>query len=155
MQAELLFDAQATLGEGPAWDEKSRTLYWVDILAKRVHAWKDGRDDFLQLDEFIGCLAPRRDGGLVAALHASFWTIGGDCRDVAMQRLYRKSLRGFEGGQGFFGKFDVVEDFLHIIKFLNNVNQAQDSERGVGVEFEFLFGDQAQTRIVGHDACLV
>lgn len=76
MQTELLLDAKATLGEGPAWDEKTQTLYWVDILAKRVHAWKDGRDDFLQLDEFIGCLAPRRDGGLVAALHASFWTFG-------------------------------------------------------------------------------
>jgi sugar lactone lactonase YvrE len=75
MQSELLLDAKATLGEGPAWDEKSQTLYWVDILAKRIHAFKDGRDDFLQLDEFVGCLAPRRDGGLVAALHASFWTV--------------------------------------------------------------------------------
>ncbi len=76
MQAEILFDAQAALGEGPAWDAKTQTLYWVDILGKRVHAWKDGRDDFLQLDEFVGCVAPRRDGGLVAALHASFWTFG-------------------------------------------------------------------------------
>jgi sugar lactone lactonase YvrE len=75
MQAELLLDAKATLGEGPAWDEKSKMVYWVDILAKRVHAFKDGRDDFLQLDEFIGCLAPRRGGGLIAALHASFVTL--------------------------------------------------------------------------------
>jgi sugar lactone lactonase YvrE len=75
MQAELLFEAQATLGEGPAWDEKTQTLYWVDILANRIHTWKDSRDDFLQLDEFIGCVAPRRDGGLIAALHASFWTV--------------------------------------------------------------------------------
>jgi sugar lactone lactonase YvrE len=75
MQAELLFDAKATLGEGPTWDEKTQTLYWVDILGKRVHAWKDGREDFLQLDEFVGCVAPRRAGGLVAALHASFWTL--------------------------------------------------------------------------------
>ena len=85
MQAELLIgpnvetlqcNVSTTLGEGPAWDEKTQTLYWVDILAKRLHAWKDGRADFLQLDEFIGCVAPRRDGGLVAALHASFWTLG-------------------------------------------------------------------------------
>ncbi|MEW6239963.1 MAG: SMP-30/gluconolactonase/LRE family protein [Chloroflexota bacterium] len=75
MQAELLLDAQAILGEGPAWDEKNQTLYWVDILGRRVHAWKDGRDDFLQLDEYVGCVAPRREGGLVAALHASFWTL--------------------------------------------------------------------------------
>jgi sugar lactone lactonase YvrE len=88
MQAELLLDAQATLGEGPAWDEKTQTLYWVDILAKRVHAWKDGRADFLQLDEFVGCVAPRRDGGLVAALRTSFATLDDFRRDVAMQRLY-------------------------------------------------------------------
>ncbi len=75
MQAELLLDAQTVLGEGPAWDEKTQTLYWVDILGKRVHAWKDGRDDFLQLDEYVGCVAPRREGGLAAALHASFWTL--------------------------------------------------------------------------------
>ncbi|MEW6027984.1 MAG: SMP-30/gluconolactonase/LRE family protein [Chloroflexota bacterium] len=75
MQAELLLDAQAILGEGPAWDEKNQTLYWVDILGRRVHAWKDGDDNFLQLDEFVGCVAPRREGGLVAALHASFWTL--------------------------------------------------------------------------------
>lgn len=75
MQADLLLDSKATLGEGPAWDGKTQTLYWVDILGKRVHVWKDGRDDFLQLDEFVGCVAPRREGGLVAALHASFWTL--------------------------------------------------------------------------------
>jgi len=75
MKAELLLDARATLGEGPCWEEKTRTLYWVDILAKRVHAWKDGRDNILQLDEFVGCVGPRRGGGLVAALQASFWTL--------------------------------------------------------------------------------
>ncbi len=75
MQADLLLDAKAALGESPAWDEKTQTLYWVDILGNRVHAFKDGRDDFLQLDEFVGCVAPRRDGDLVAALHASFWTL--------------------------------------------------------------------------------
>lgn len=75
MQAELLLDARATLGEGPTWEEKTQTLYWVDILARRVHAWKDGRDDFLQLEEFVGCVVPRQAGGLIAALHDSIWAL--------------------------------------------------------------------------------
>jgi len=75
MRAELLLDSKAMLGEGPAWDAKTQTLYWVDILGKRVHIYKDGRDEFIQLDELVGCVAPRRDGGLVAALHASFVTL--------------------------------------------------------------------------------
>lgn len=87
MQAELLLEAQAALGEGPAWDAQTGTLYWVDILGKRIHAWKDGRDNFLQLEEFVGCVAPRRDGGLIAALHASFVTFEGD----VLQNVFSQS----------------------------------------------------------------
>ena len=38
MRVELLLDAKATLGEGPVWDAKSQTLYWVDILEKQIYA---------------------------------------------------------------------------------------------------------------------
>ena len=44
MQTELLLDAKATLGEGPAWDSKTQTLYWIDILEKRVYEGKDYRE---------------------------------------------------------------------------------------------------------------
>lgn len=65
MQAELILDAKATLGEGPAWDEKTQTLYWVDILEKRIYA---GTDLLAELDELIGCLAPCKNGHLIVAL---------------------------------------------------------------------------------------
>lgn len=69
MQAELFFDAKAVLGESPAWDEKTRTLYWVDILGKRIYA---GTELLAELDDFIGCLAPRRNGNLILGKRASF-----------------------------------------------------------------------------------
>ena len=69
MEAQVFFDAKAILGEGPAWDEKTQTLYWVDILAKRVYA---GTEVLLELDEFIGCLAPRKNGNLILGKRASF-----------------------------------------------------------------------------------
>jgi sugar lactone lactonase YvrE len=62
MQIELLLDAEATLGEGPAWDAKSQTLYWVDIREKRIYA---GTELLAQLDDLIGCLAPRTNGNLI------------------------------------------------------------------------------------------
>jgi sugar lactone lactonase YvrE len=65
MQAELIFDAKAILGEGPAWDPKTQMLYWVDILGKRVYA---GTRIVAQLDELIGCLAPCKNGHLILAL---------------------------------------------------------------------------------------
>ncbi len=39
MQPELLLDSRAELGEGPAWDERSGRLYWVDIHAGRLHVF--------------------------------------------------------------------------------------------------------------------
>lgn len=69
MQAEIFFDAKATLGEGAAWDEKTQTLYWVDILNKRIYS---GTELLAELDEFIGCLAPRKNGNLILGKRASF-----------------------------------------------------------------------------------
>ncbi len=62
MKTELILDAKATLGEGPAWDSKTQTLYWVSILDKRVYA---GTRILAELDEFIGCIAPCKNGHLI------------------------------------------------------------------------------------------
>lgn len=72
MKPELLIDAKATLGEGPVWDAQTQTLYWIDIWNKRIYA---GAEMLIELDEFVGCLAPRRDGGLIFTQRASFWTL--------------------------------------------------------------------------------
>ena len=69
MQTELIFDAKALLGEGPAWDSKTQTLYWVSILEKRVYA---GTRILAELDEFVGCLAPRKNGHLILGTRFSF-----------------------------------------------------------------------------------
>ena len=34
---ELVLDARADLGEGPAWEPNTGSLYWVDIHAGRLH----------------------------------------------------------------------------------------------------------------------
>ncbi len=75
MLPELHYNAKATLGEGPAWDAKSQTLYWVDVLEKRIYA---GSRLFLQLDDVVSCLAPRKDGGFVIAQRFGFWTFDPD-----------------------------------------------------------------------------
>jgi sugar lactone lactonase YvrE len=65
MKPELLFDTKALLGEGPIWDARTQTLYWIDILQKRIYV--EGTI-LAQLDDFIGCIAPRNGGGLILAL---------------------------------------------------------------------------------------
>jgi len=65
MKTELLLDAKATLGEGPAWDSKTQTLYWLDILEKRIYS---GTQILAQLDDLIGCFAPCKNGNLILGL---------------------------------------------------------------------------------------
>ncbi|APZ99525.1 gluconolactonase [Sphingopyxis sp. QXT-31] len=67
---ELLLDAGALLGESPRWHAREGRLYWVDIDAQQIHRLDpaDGTHESMQLDEPVGCVAPRAGGGLVAAL---------------------------------------------------------------------------------------
>jgi len=75
MQAKLIFDAKATLGEGPVWDSKTQTLYWLDILEKRIYA---GTRILAQLDDLIGCLAPRKNGNLILGTRLGFANLNPD-----------------------------------------------------------------------------
>ena len=74
MKPELLLDAKNTLGEGPAWDAKTDTLYWVDILGKRLHSYH-GKGYVIPLNDYVGCVAPCKDGRLILALRFGFWIL--------------------------------------------------------------------------------
>jgi len=67
---QLVLDAGALLGESPRWSEAEQRLYWVDIEGRTIHRTDPatGTDEQMVLDEQVGCVAPRANGGLVAAL---------------------------------------------------------------------------------------
>lgn len=69
MHIELLFDAKAALGEGPIWDSHTQTFYWIDILNKRIYS---GSEILIELDDLIGCIAPRKNGGIILTQRSSF-----------------------------------------------------------------------------------
>jgi sugar lactone lactonase YvrE len=74
---ELVLNARSDLGEGPAWEPHSGRLYWVDIHAGHLHIFNpaDGSDQSVDIGEYLGCVAPRRSGGLVLGLRSGFATI--------------------------------------------------------------------------------
>jgi sugar lactone lactonase YvrE len=76
IQADLLVDARAALGEGPVWDEREHCLWWVDIMGNSVHRTNpaDLRDDAYPVGQFVGSLALREEGGLILALSEGFAT---------------------------------------------------------------------------------
>jgi sugar lactone lactonase YvrE len=84
MDPELLLDAHAGLGEGPAWDARTGTLIWVDIHAGNVHVFSpsDDSDRRIPAGEFVGCAAPRQKGELVLALQSGFATLDLDTENI-------------------------------------------------------------------------
>ena len=74
MNAELVLDAKATLGEGAIWHAPSQRLYWVDIEGEKVHAFHpaDGTDVSYDVGQMVGTVVPRSSGGLMLAVHHGF-----------------------------------------------------------------------------------
>jgi len=64
----------AVVGEGPVWDERSGTLYWVDIKAPALFATDVGTLETRRwpMPERIGAVGLREGPGLVAALKSGF-----------------------------------------------------------------------------------
>ena len=74
MDAELILDAKATLGEGAIWHTRAERLYWIDVDPGRLHIFNpaDGSDRVFDLGQRIGTVVPRARGGMMLALHQGF-----------------------------------------------------------------------------------
>lgn len=75
-KVEVAASIQATLGEGPIWDERENVLYWVDILEKRIYRYEPDRGniDFRQLDQYVGAVVPHSGGGFLFAGYNGIYT---------------------------------------------------------------------------------
>jgi len=77
LEAELVLDAHATLGEGPVWDAVAGVLWWVDIEGRRIHRFDPAAsaDTSFETATMVGAVALRKGGGLMAALADGVWTV--------------------------------------------------------------------------------
>jgi sugar lactone lactonase YvrE len=83
LTAHLLIDCECTLGEGPVWDADRRRLVFLDITERRVHhATVDGPGSAVvetwELDERVGAIALRRNGGFALAVESGFRLLDAD-----------------------------------------------------------------------------
>lgn len=67
----LAWDAQAELGEGPAWDARQGVLLWVDIVRREIHVFDPttNHDRAYSVAQEVSAVVPSDDGHLV-------WTMG-------------------------------------------------------------------------------
>jgi sugar lactone lactonase YvrE len=74
MNAELVFDAQAALGEGPHWDADQQRLVWVDIEREQLHVYDPAGDADTAYDVGckIGAAVLCQSGGVMLATHHGF-----------------------------------------------------------------------------------
>jgi sugar lactone lactonase YvrE len=98
----------AFLAESPIWDQDTRSLLWVDIMAGDVHRLDaaTGEDRVTHVDVPVGAVAARRSGGLVLAAGVGFATL--DERDGTLGWLWT----GGHGDRMNDGKCDPAGRFL-------------------------------------------
>jgi sugar lactone lactonase YvrE len=70
----LVVDARATLGEGPLWDERTRRLYWVDILEHRLHLYDPATrtDTTYDVGQRVGTVVLSESGAVWLAVAGGF-----------------------------------------------------------------------------------
>ena len=78
IEVEVAADIHAEVGEGPYWDEGSRTLLFVDIPPGRVHRLDpaDGDVTTIEVGQAVGAVIPRASGGLVVAARDGIAELG-------------------------------------------------------------------------------
>lgn len=117
MQAELIFNARAGLGEGALWHDGH--LLWVDIDRGTVNRFDPvtGHNATWNLGQYVGTVVPRRRGGLVIAVHHGIGileTESGDFSLFADPEGGRADLRFNDGkcdprGRLFAGTMGLVK----------------------------------------------
>jgi sugar lactone lactonase YvrE len=82
--AELEYEDNALLGEGPVWDHRTGRLYWVDIEGFKLHIYDPAAREHgtINIGQFIGSFAVRQAGGLVAALKSGFAAIDPETGEI-------------------------------------------------------------------------
>lgn len=85
-KAELLYEAKATLAEGPGWNEKRQDLLWVDIEKGEVHRFDPatGTDRTWQIGSRVGFAVDTTRGDVIAGTQKGLVRLNLSIGDVAL-----------------------------------------------------------------------
>lgn len=67
---ENVTDVKSKLGEGPVWDSKSQSIFWLDIENGLIHEFNTLQSEYrkIQLDQMVGVIALCTNGHFIAGL---------------------------------------------------------------------------------------
>jgi len=80
VRVSVAVSRRAECGEGPVWDPRRKAVHWVDILGGQmlVTDFASGATRVTAYPEMVGAVAPRADGGIVAAVTSGFVGLDAD-----------------------------------------------------------------------------
>lgn len=87
-----VWDAGATLGEGTCWSPSTQSLWWVDILERRLYRFRpaDGARKQWQFEDEISAVAERASNpGLVVTMRRGYALFDPDTPGAVPQYLHR------------------------------------------------------------------
>lgn len=65
---QLLSNSSCLLGESPVWDPETETLYWIDIVGRKIWKWSECKGEvYIKLPQLIGGLAKASNKQFVVA----------------------------------------------------------------------------------------
>ncbi|WP_198439693.1 SMP-30/gluconolactonase/LRE family protein [Pareuzebyella sediminis] len=111
-KAELVLDTKSILGEGPVWDWKKQTLFWVDIEGQKLHRLSPTPQNHTEwvLDAMVGAAVPMKEGKLLLAMESGL--VSFDLESEVLTTLHvlentDQSIRFNDGKVGPDGDFWV------------------------------------------------
>ncbi|MBB6673486.1 SMP-30/gluconolactonase/LRE family protein [Cohnella nanjingensis] len=111
-ELKLVYDARAELGEGPVWDTRSERLFWVDILAHRVHIHDPKQplsESAIELSPYVSSVIPRLSGGIALTLQNGFYAYDSTSAELKLLAEVEASVPGNRFNDG---KCDPVGRYL-------------------------------------------
>ncbi|MEZ4969697.1 MAG: SMP-30/gluconolactonase/LRE family protein [Flavobacteriaceae bacterium] len=75
---------KSKLAEGPVWDHRNNTLWWVDILNGHLHSFnqENNAHKTYSIGQYIGAAIPCKGNGLVLAGHQGFYLFYPDSQQL-------------------------------------------------------------------------
>ena len=141
IEVEHLLPAANKLGEGPLWHPAEKALYWVDIEGDCFHRYDPGtgKQESFPVGQPVGCLAFRKDGGLVPALRdgLGFWDVENESLElIANPEKDRKNARFNDGKvdrQGRLWAGTIGDDDSSALYRLDPDGTIQTMETGITI----------------------
>jgi sugar lactone lactonase YvrE len=121
---ELIVKMSLALGEGPCWDDRTKCLFWIDIIGEKIIRYNPEVSETVVYSsgQPIGCIALREKAGLVCALQDGIYSF--DPVNGLLGKLLDRPDACIEGNRFNDGKCDPAGR-LFVGTMSNAANEGQ------------------------------